>query len=428
MKRVIALLFTLSLAMSITACETGTDAVDGENVYRTQRNGFDSATNETYEFAGYSVEIPEYWKSESDISDGIQRYAETGSKVAMLQITAQAETDDSYPVTFDGLMADNENMLAVLEMTAFHEITEYEVIDTGVIKGILYKGELKLDRLGVSGYGEWFTFASEEDRSWCTLVVGQTDNTDHLYTDDFMKMIQSIKPNDPESDNQSSADSSSEAESTQITLTMGANDFKGMQLAEAERHFLEMGFVEFEYQTVDTENETADGTICYVEITEWLWGDSDFAKGDMFDIDSTVTFFSYEYEEPAAPSPVFYSTNDYDTAKNGNTGVFSYSSRNGGYDIYWIIDFDEGYVYYFTDGSGDDFCDRLEIDYGTLNDAISVTYHVGGDTWSYKLHFKYVNHPETLIMVDQNGTDWEYTTTDLSDALELKDALKVTDY
>lgn len=127
-------------------------------------------------------------------------------------------------------------------------------------------------------------------------------------------------------------------------------------------------------------------------------------------------------------NPVFYSTNDYETAKKGNTGVFSYVDYGGSYDIYWIIDFDEGYVYYFTDGSGEDFCDRLEIESGDLNSNITVTYHDGGAEWSYKLHFKYVNHPETLIMFDQNGFDWEYTTADLDDALALRDTKRIKDY
>lgn len=114
---------------------------------------------------------------------------------------------------------------------------------------------------------------------------------------------------------------------------------------------------------------------------------------------------------------MFYSSNDYETAKKGNVGVFSYISRGASYDIYWIIDFDEGYVYYFTDGNGETFCDRLKIESGDLNSNIIITYHDGGTEWSYKLHFNYVNHPETLIMVDEDGFEYEYSTTDLQDAL-----------
>lgn len=237
--------------------------------------------------------------------------------------------------------------------------------------------------------------------------------------------------NQPENTEQeSSIEESQESETTipDISITISEEDFKGMNYKEAEAKFREMGFTSFEYETVDTENESSADTICYIEITEFFIGDSDFEVGDTFDADSTVTFYTYKYEAPATLSPVFYSTNDYDTAKNGNSGVFSYRDRGGSYDIYWIIDFDEGYVYYFTDGNGESFCDRLKIDSGTLNDKVTITYHDGGDTWSYKLHFKYVDHPETLIMVDQNGFEWEYSTTDLDDALAIRATKNIKDY
>ena len=135
-----------------------------------------------------------------------------------------------------------------------------------------------------------------------------------------------------------------------------------------------------------------------------------------------------EPKEPEKPSPVFYSTNDYETAKKGNTGVFAYRDRGGSYDIYWIIDFDAGYVYYFTEGNGENTCDRLKIQSGDLNDKVIITYHDGGDTWSYGLHFKYVNHPETLIMNDNNGFEYKYSTTDLDDALKIRGTKTIKDY
>ncbi len=234
--------------------------------------------------------------------------------------------------------------------------------------------------------------------------------------------------NNTENETTSNNTESKGPELTEITLTMGKDDFKGMNYLEAEKIFREMGFTKFKYKTVDAENKSSADTICYIEITEWFIGDSTFVKGEKFDADSTITFYTYKYEEPATPSPVFYSTNDYETAKKGNTGVFSYRDRGSSYDIYWIIDFDEGYVYNFTDGNGESFCDRLKIESGTLNDKITITYHDGGDTWSYKLHFKYANQPETLIMVDQNGFDWKYSTTDLDDALALRATKKIKDY
>lgn len=120
------------------------------------------------------------------------------------------------------------------------------------------------------------------------------------------------------------------------------------------------------------------------------------------------------------PIAVFYSTNDYETAKKGNTGMFSYKNKSGSYDIYWIIDFDAGYIYNFTDGNGDTSCDKVKIVAGDLNDKITVTWHDGGDQWSWHLHFKYKNHPETLILNDHNGFATEFTTTNLDNALRIR--------
>ncbi len=128
------------------------------------------------------------------------------------------------------------------------------------------------------------------------------------------------------------------------------------------------------------------------------------------------------------PRAVYYSTNDYETAKKGNTGVYSYKNTGGSYDIYWIIDFNEGYVYWFTDGNGETACDKVKIDSGTLNDTVTVTWHDGGDQWSWYLHFKYVNNPSTLIVNDHNGFSTEFSTTDLESALKVRDTKTIINY
>ena len=194
----------LSADSALMEPESSSVASSSHTEDRAEKDGFDASTNESYTFAAYEIEIPVYWDSatENSIDGGIQRYAETGGKVAMLQITARAESDPNYPVTFDGLMADNDNMIASLESGVFDEVTDYEVIDTGNVKGILYKGPItvRTNDISTSGYGEWFTFPSETDRHWCTIVLSQTDNTVYSYTEDFMKIIQSIRTLEPSSD------------------------------------------------------------------------------------------------------------------------------------------------------------------------------------------------------------------------------------
>lgn len=133
-------------------------------------------------------------------------------------------------------------------------------------------------------------------------------------------------------------------------------------------------------------------------------------------------------ETTEAPEAVSYSTNTEDTVKDGNKGVYSYKSRGGTYDNYYIIDFDEGYVYFFSDGNEDTNCDRLKIDYGDLNDGLTITYHDGSDVWSYGLHFKWKNQPDHLIMQDNDGFEYDFYSTDLSKALGIKNQKTIHDY
>ena len=222
-------------------------------------------------------------------------------------------------------------------------------------------------------------------------------------------------------------------------MPQSASSYKFDNYEDVQKELTDAGFtnISFEILYDIVLGWTNEGEIENISVD----GKTDFDQGDIFKKDApiVITYHMKEEDDPNKPvesetpnveedSPVFYSTNTYEAAKEGNSGVFSYRDRGNSYDIYWIIDFDEGYVYYFTDGNGDSTCDRLKIDSGTLNDKVIITYHDGGDEWSYSLHFKYVDHPETLIMVDQNGFDYKYSTTDLDDALSLRATKTIKDY
>lgn len=230
------------------------------------------------------------------------------------------------------------------------------------------------------------------------------------------------------------ADASVKQQPTEISMTMDEDDFKGLNYQEAEKILREMGFSKFDYRTIDTEHEASSDTICYIEITDWFFGEDDFVKGDKFDADAMVTLISYKYVVPAEQTPVYYSTNSIETVGDGNTGKYAYKNSGKFYDVYWIIDFDEGYVYNFTHENVDeekgyhDYCDRLEIDSGTLNDTLVITYHDGDMVWKNYLHFKYVNFPDKLIVVDNDDLVWEYTPADLDKALTLWSTKTITEY
>lgn len=224
----------------------------------------------------------------------------------------------------------------------------------------------------------------------------------------------------------------------EVKLDVAASEYKHKNYEDVAAALKTLGFTNIKYEVLYdiVLGWTYDGEVESVSIAD----KTDFNRGDVFPADAeiVITYHMPEDDDPNKTtetipaeddnSPVFYSTNDYETAKQGNSGVFSYKSTGGSYDIYWIIDFDEGYVYWFTDGNGDSTCDRLKIDSGTLNDKVIITYHDGSDEWSYSLHFKYVDHPETLIMVDNDGFDYKYATTDLNNAISIRDTKTINDY
>lgn len=224
----------------------------------------------------------------------------------------------------------------------------------------------------------------------------------------------------------------------EVKLDVAASEYKHKNYEDVTAALKTLGFTNIKYEVLYdiVLGWTDDGEVESVSIAD----KTDFNRGDVFSADAeiVITYHMPEDDDPNKTtetipaeddnSPVFYSTNDYETAKQGNSGVFSYKSTGGSYDIYWIIDFDEGYVYWFTDGNGDSTYDRLKIDSGTLNDKVIITYHDGSDEWSYSLHFKYVDHPETLIMVDNDGFDYKYATTDLNNAISIRDTKTINDY
>lgn len=172
-------------------------------------------------------------------------------------------------------------------------------------------------------------------------------------------------------------------------------------------------------------------------------GKTDFESGDIFKRNAPVviTYHMKEEDDPnkpvqaeptATPKPtpeaVSYSTNRMDTVKNGNSGVYAYKRSAKFYDLYYIIDFDEGNVYYFTEGNGDSGCDKIKIDSGTLNDVVIIIYHDGDTTWQEGLHFKWVKQPDHLILVDHNYQEYDYYTTSLAEALRLRDKKTIHEY
>lgn len=122
----------------------------------------------------------------------------------------------------------------------------------------------------------------------------------------------------------------------------------------------------------------------------------------------------------------YYSTNDYENAKKGNVGKFAYVHECKSYNIYFLIDFDEGYVYKIIDN--ENTADRLKIESGDLNTSLLYRYHDGSGEWSEILHFNYENNPSTLIYVDNSGAKNKYRATSIEKVQDLLNTKQVVDY
>jgi hypothetical protein len=183
---------------------------------------------------------------------------------------------------------------------------------------------------------------------------------------------------------------------------------------------------------------TAEGEVESVSID----GNADSVRGDIFSADSPIiiTYHMKEEDDPNRPTEastsaaettlpatqaeedtsVYYSTNTKDTYKNGNTGIYAYKSIGNSYDNYWIIDFDDGYVYSFSEGLGDNSCSKFAIESGDLNSTLAFSMHSDGTTYQWFAFFKWKNQPDHLVIVDDGNFDYDFYPTNLSDALRLK--------
>ena len=233
---------------------------------------------------------------------------------------------------------------------------------------------------------------------------------------------------------------------------MRKNGIKNTRInGEVQKELSDAGFtnISFEILYDIVIGWTDEGEIDSISID----GKTDFEKGDIFkkDVPIVITYHMMEEDDPNKPvetpapevenkvedniedkeeeveGPVYYSSNTRDEAKNGNSGQFAYVDRGKNYWTYYIIDFDEGYVYRFMEGNGEESCDRVKIVSGDLNSGLKITYHDGGDEWSETLHFKYENRPDRLIMVDHNHYEWEYYAEGLDDALKIKNKKTIID-
>lgn len=189
---------------------------------------------------------------------------------------------------------------------------------------------------------------------------------------------------------------------------------------------------------------TSEGSVSSVSIA----GLTNYSSGDIFKADDPVviTYHMKAEDDPnkiietvdenetenvtveeTEPKSVSYSTNTADTVKNGDSGVYAYKSIGGKYGVYWIIDFDDGYVYGFTDKTGDSSCARLKIDSGTLNTNVLFTWHETDGDHQWAAFFKWAKQPDHLVIYVNENQQFDYYSTNLSKALLIRSSKNITD-
>ena len=341
------------------------------------------------------------------------------------------QSDDEVLIRYHGYAKCNVKIHVDFVPNLIFSKYDVNLLLNGIEQGTLTQGEDQDFELSIDPGEYTLTFESDES----STVKGEVTLTVDCDVEASYKIACS---SDKVSVETPYVDRLMELADGEVKLDVAASEYKHKNYEDVAAALKTLGFTNIKYEVLYdiVLGWTDDGEVESVSIAD----KTDFNRGDVFPADAeiVITYHMPEDDDPNKTtetipaeddnSPVFYSTNDYETAKQGNSGVFSYKSTGGSYDIYWIIDFDEGYVYWFTDGNGDSTCDRLKIDSGTLNDKVIITYHDGSDEWSYSLHFKYVDHPETLIMVDNDGFDYKYATTDLNNAISIRDTKTINDY
>ena len=174
--------------------------------------GYKSTEGELYGATGvtetniknYVFNIPVYWSEMGSENNNLQFQAENSeiiSKDSILKliISYPEENDKNYEVNFDGLYADNENVMkAICDNFTDGDIIDYQIFESEAnIKGILYHFSFNqkkgwFDKINGGGY--CFCFPSESDRRWffVTLLYSYDIDIDD-YKEDYMDLIYSIR-------------------------------------------------------------------------------------------------------------------------------------------------------------------------------------------------------------------------------------------
>ncbi len=208
-----------------------------------------------------------------------------------------------------------------------------------------------------------------------------------------------------------------------LMILVDSSDYHFRLFNEVENELKQLGFtnITLEEITPDSVDSVEDGQIDSVSIN----GNTIYKRGDIFSKNSPViiTYFINEEEDPpldVSVSPLHYS-GTFEEASDGNSGIYAYKFKNNTNPyIYYIIDFNEGFVYRFYNKDYSNGSEKAKIVSGTLNDRMTFSYYDSGASlrWTNAIYFRYVGIHTSAYYEDHDGFQFELEPTSLETALE----------
>lgn len=317
-----------------------------------------------------------------------------------------------------------------IDSNSLSDLRQYYVEKQNVPANTELKYIYKTDSDGI----EYNSLLKSQSIEEITLYVKKLD-------DSILSLYKEINEN---------VNSSNDSDTTQ---NLGPDEIR---IGESSSSFLFMNYIDVKnilekegFTNIETEivydivfGITKEGEFAKISID----GEEDFEEGDIFKKDARIiiTYHMKAKDDPNkkdddTPDPsgngsstdketVSYYSGTKDTVKDGDSGVYAYRNIGGSYYCYYIIDLDEGYVYFFTDGNGSETCDKVEITSGNLNDVVIITYHDGSDVWQEGLHFKWCRQPDHLIWESSSHFEYDFYTTDLNSAKSIMSTKTIIEY
>lgn len=156
-------------------------------------NEFNEETNQTFDFFGYTFQIPEGWEKSDNSSMFTERYyVETGTGTTMFQVLCDSGIED-YEELYENREEIIESFGESFESFSSKNILEYEVAGTDAVL-FDYNGSTS----GIDFIGNMLVLV--DDRSNNTILISMMNSTEAEYShfDDFYKVVDSvIERNEP---------------------------------------------------------------------------------------------------------------------------------------------------------------------------------------------------------------------------------------